>query len=215
MIAKHTRTPSTLFFAALFFVLCCGRGQAATDCKATLVSSLKGYDVSGYLFGVDEDEGQTASFLTNKAVFDAPIVLNQGNSDLVLRYTQIVNKTTGATTTYRSEIIKQDSSLNFVITDLGTNKTLSKVALAPSGPGCEPAGTFASITACINQFNCAERGPLQCTANQTCQPQFPALTCCLTNGSAYSVHLIIPPTSPHCALRDVMVDVGGLAFSPN
>jgi hypothetical protein len=72
MIAKRIQTPSALFFAVLFFVLCCARGQAATDCKSALVSSLKGYDVSGYLFGVDEDEGQTASFLTNKAVFDAP-----------------------------------------------------------------------------------------------------------------------------------------------
>jgi hypothetical protein len=214
-MTKPTQTPSTLFFAVLFFVLCCARSQAATDCKATLASSLKGYDVSGYLFGADEEASQTASFLTNPAVDKAPIVLDRGDSDLVLRYTQIVNKATGATTTYRSEIVKQDSSLTFLITDLGTNKTLSKVALAPSGPGCEPAGTFASLTACINQFNCAERGAIQCTANQTCQPQFPALTCCLTDGSAYSVHLIIPPTSLLCALRDVMVDVGGLAFSPN
>lgn len=216
MIANRTQSQSPLRFAlALFlFVLCCARAQAAYDCKADLAASLK-LDPDGYLFGVVEDPGQTASFLTNKAVGDGPVTLGRTDSGVVLRYTTIEDKATGASATYRSEIQKKDSTLTLVVTDLNANKVISQQTLPAAGPGCFPAGQFDSINACINQFNCANQSALLCRANQTCQPQFAALTCCLKDGTAFSVHLVVRPTSIRCQLRDLLPIFEGGVLSQN
>ena len=60
-------------------------------------------------------------------------------------------------------------------------------------------------------FNCENKGAFLCEANRTCQPQFAALTCCLTNGQAFSVHLVVPPTRLRCLIA--LPDLEGLVLS--
>jgi hypothetical protein len=215
-MTNRIQSPSLLraVLAVLAFVLCSASGHAAYDCKADLAASLK-LDPDAYLYGVVEDPGQTASFLTNKSVGDGPITLGRTDSGMVLRYTTIEDKATGAATTYRSEVQKKDSTLTLVVTDLGANKVISQQTLPTAGPGCFPTGQFDSINACINAFNCANQSALLCKANSTCQPQFAALTCCLKNGTAFSVHLVYRPTALRCQFRDLVPSLEGFVLSQN
>jgi hypothetical protein len=133
---------------------------------------------------------------------------------VVLRYTRIEDKVTGSSAAYRSEIQKKDSTLTLVVTDLNANQVISQQTLPAAGLACFPAGQFDSINACISQFNCANQSALLCKANQTCQPQFAALTCCLKDGTGVSVHLVVRPTSIRCQLRDLVPNLDGV-FTQN
>src|SRR5262245_57797376 len=89
----------------LGLLFACERAQIA-DPKADLIRALKGVDVQGYLFSFNEEENQTTSALTNKAVEDV-ITLGKKNTGVVLRYTRVEDKKTNTKTTYKSEITKQ------------------------------------------------------------------------------------------------------------
>jgi len=193
--------------------LSCGPASAS-DPKADLIASLKGADVDGYTFSMNEDDLATSASLTNKGLYDV-YPLPQGDADLVLRYTSVEDNATRKTSIYKSEIIKKGSSLTLVITDVVANKGISKTALPVAGPACQPEGQFSSINACIERFKCLNGGALTCNANTTCQPQFAALTCCLTNGQIFSVHLVFNPTSLKCLVRGQLPDLGGLTLSQN
>lgn len=61
----------TLAVLALGLLVSCNKPPApAPDPKAELVASLKGADVQGFLFALNEEENRTTSSLTNKAVND-------------------------------------------------------------------------------------------------------------------------------------------------
>ncbi len=152
--------------------------------------------------------------MTNKGLYDV-YPLGKGDADLILRYTSVADKATQKTNIYKSEVLKKGTSLTLVVTDVATNKAISKTAFPVAGPACEPAGQFASINACIERFKCLNGGTLLCNANTTCQPQFAALTCCLTNGQIFSVHLVFNPTSLRCLVRGQIPDLGGLTLSQN
>jgi hypothetical protein len=188
------------------------RTAEAADPKEDLIRSLKGADVQGYLFSLKEEESQTTFALTNKAV-EHITTLGKGDTGLVLKYSRIEDKKTNTTKTYKSEITKQDDSLGLVVTELATNTVIVKGSFPSAGPGCSPTGQFDSLNDCINEFNCANNGRLQCDANRTCDPQFAALTCCLKNGTSISVHLIIRPNSKQCVLQDLTPEPAGLVLS--
>lgn len=215
MIVKHIR-PASAFHVTLALVsltlLCSCYKTTMSDPKGDLVSSLKDEKVEGYFFALSEDDVQTTSSLTNNAVKDI-ITLGKGDAGVVLRYTRIKDKKTSAVNTYKAEVIKKDASLELVVTELGTNKVVEERAFPAAGPVCEPPGEFESITACLDQFNCTDKGPLQCEANRTCDPQLVALTCCLKNGQIFSVHLIIKPDSFTCRFRDLIPDLEGMVLS--
>jgi hypothetical protein len=200
-----------LFAELLFLGLACACGKPASDPKGDLVASLQGADVKGYLFALREDEAQTTSSLTNRAAHH-PITLGKGDAELVLRYTRIEDKGAKTTKTYRSAVEKKGSSLELVVTDLGTPRTAVRNLLTDAGPGCQPPGSFDTLDACISslELDCSRGGALQCAANRTCESQMAALTCCLRNGQVFSVHLIISPTALHCRARDLVPD-GGVA----
>ena len=202
-----------LFYALLALValgslFACGR---VPDPRADLIRSLKGADVQGYLFSLNEGEAQTTSALTNSAT-EKVITLGKGDTGLVLRYARVEDKKTNTSKVYKSEITKQDGSLSLVVTDLATNGVVVKGSFPSAGPTCSPPGQFDSLTACIDEFNCTNKGPLQCQANRTCDPQFAALTCCLKNGTTFSVHLIIRPDNRRCVLKDLTPDLEGLVL---
>ena len=217
MIVNHIRPKSPFYVAVVLVFLSLLSSCAKTtisDPKGDLVSSLKGHEVEGYFFSLNEDDVQTTSSLTNNAVHDL-ITLGKGDASVALRYTRIKDKKTNAVNTYKAEVIKKDASLELVVTELGTNKVVEERAFPAAGPTCQPPGQFDSITACINEFNCASKGPLLCEANRTCDTQFAALTCCLTNGQIFSVHLIIRPDNFRCRFRDLIPDLEGMVLSPD
>ena len=198
------------------FLFACEKAQIA-DRKAELIGTLKGADVHGYLFSFNEGETQTTAALTNKAVQNV-ISLGKSDAGVVLQYTRVEDNKNNTSKTYKSEITKQNGPLRLVVTDLATNAVIEEGSFPDPGPACwgDPPGQFASINACIDAFNCTNRGTLQCEANRTCKNQFAALTCCLTNGSSISVHLVIPPAAVSikpCLLRSLTPELPGLVLS--
>jgi hypothetical protein len=202
-------------FLAAGFLFACERPQI-TDRKAELIRTLKGADVQGYLFSFNEGETQTTTALTNKAVQNV-ISLGKRDTGVVLQYTRVENNKNDTSKTYMSEITKQNGPLRLIVTDLETNDVIEEGSFPDPEPTCsgEPPGQFDSINACVDAFNCTNRGPLQCEANRTCKNQFAALTCCLKNGSSISVHLIIPPAvlTKACLLRNLTPELLGVVLS--
>src|SRR5262245_20447908 len=211
MIIKRVRY-SLIAFAAICSLLVSERAAIA-DPKVDMMNSLKGKDVSGYLFSFAEEDTQTTSALTNKAVGDV-ITLDRGTSGIVLRYTRLEDKKNKTVKIYKSEIKPGGKSVELVLTDLTGNNVIERRSFPNPGPNCEPAGQYDSLNACIGEFNCAHKGSLQCQANNTCSNQFAALTCCLRDGSIISVHLVIPPNNRRCELRDIVPQMDGLVLNP-
>ncbi len=202
-----------LALLSLGLVFSC-KQSPAPDPKGDLIGSLKGADVEGYSFSLNEEDAKTTAALTNPAVRNVS-TLGKGDAGLVLRYTSVEDKKANKRTVYKSEIIKQDSTLSLAVTDLATNQVVDKWPFPTPGPTCQPEGQFDSINACIAEFNCFNQGRLLCQANRTCDPQFAALTCCLKDGTRVSVHLIYRPTRLICQLKDLIPDLEGLVLSQN
>jgi hypothetical protein len=190
---------------------------AKTNAREDLISSLKGANVEGFNFGTEENETQTISSLTNSAVRQL-ITLDGGKTSLVLRYTSVKDKNTNATKTSKAEIVKSGKELTLQVTDIANGEVMFKQTF-PAPEAHRPADatsgppTFDTVEACLDDFNCTMRGPLQCEANRTCQNQWAALTCCLTNGQCISVHLIIWPTTFKCIVSPVVPNFEGVVFS--
>ena len=204
MNARHIQPIALLSFV----LLCSCEKTAPSDPRGELLGSLKGANVEGYLFELKEDEARTTSSLTNPAVREL-VQLGQGDSETVVGYTRVEDNRTNAATTYRSEVVKKGESLALEVTDLATDRIVDQGTFPVPGPACEPQ--FETLAACVEQFNCDHKGALLCEANRTCKPQFAALTCCLTNGQIFSVHLVIPPTSRRCLI--VVPDLEGFVLT--
>ncbi|HYK04291.1 MAG TPA: hypothetical protein VE974_21250 [Thermoanaerobaculia bacterium] len=184
---------------ALFVLILAGSCKTSyPDPRQDLVTSFP--QTSGYVFETRDDDAATVTTLTNPAVRGG-IRIDRTTANVPLRYTRIRDKKTGVTTTYRSEILRSGSSARLVVTDVTNNHVLDDLVFPDFSPA-EPR--FPSLEACIADFNCLNKGRLECEANRTCKPQFAALTCCLTDGTCFSVHMIYPPTSIRCQLRDLV-----------
>ncbi|HEX3128151.1 MAG TPA: hypothetical protein VH394_12545 [Thermoanaerobaculia bacterium] len=201
----------TLAVLSLGLLVSCNKPPApAPDPRAELVGSLNGADVQGFLFSLNEEENRTTSSLTNKAVNDLIRLDPKTDTSLPLRYTRVQEN--GTASTSRTEVVKKGGSLALVVSDVATGKVIDQRELPTPGPTCAPAGQFDSLQACIQKFNCDSRGTLLCEANRTCKAQFAALTCCLKNGTIFSVHLVVNPDSLRCQLG-VFPDLEGLVLS--
>lgn len=205
-IRPASRLSMTLAVLALGAVFLCGRPVSAADPKGDLIALLKGANVDGYLFSMSEEPAATLSSLTDKNFYGV-YSLPSGDANLVLRYSSVQDNTTQRTGVYKSEIVQKGTVLTLLVTDLVNNKPILKQALPAAGPSCLPEGQFSSLSACVERFKCLNGGNLTCKANTTCQPQFAALTCCLTNGQIYSVHMVFPPTSLFCLIRAQIPDI--------
>jgi hypothetical protein len=190
---------------------------AKTGAREDLISLLKGANVEGFNFGIEENETQAISSLTNSAVRQL-VTLDGGTATLVLRYTSVKDKKTNVTKTSKTEIVKSGKELTLQVTDIANGEVIFKQrfpAPEPHQPADATSGlpTFDTLEACLNDFDCTRRGPLQCEANRTCQDQYAALMCCLKNGQCLSVHLVIKPTTFKCKLPPVIPDFEGVVFS--
>lgn len=175
---------------------------AAPDPRAELIGSLEGADVGGYLFSLDEERGRTTASLTNPAVHDL-VRLGEGDPGLVLRYSRVEDEDGSTSDIFRSEILRREASLTLAVTDLATGEVVDEW-LFPDGLACKQK--FGSLDECIDAFECASKGSLLCQANRTCDPQRAGLICCLDDGTAFSVHLVVAPTDWRCRFRSVMPD---------
>ena len=215
MIAVHKRVESALCSMVLLSVCLVGSCKTTTsDPRADLLQSLKGANVEGYRFSTREDDLQATATLTNGAVRDL-VTLDQRDTNLVLAYTSVRDKKTGATNLYRTEIIKAGSALTLLVTNLTTNEVLERTTSAAPERHNPPAGApgFNTLSDCIRDFDCTRRGALQCEADRTCQAQMAALICCLNNGQCFSVHLIIRPGSRRCFLGGLIPDLEGMVLT--
>jgi hypothetical protein len=71
------------------------------DQKQELLRMLKGKDVKGYYFSLQEDRDRVVASLINSAV-RKPIDLNRAGVDLI--YTQVKDKKKRTTRTFKSEV---------------------------------------------------------------------------------------------------------------
>jgi hypothetical protein len=180
--------------------------------KQELLSKLKGTKVKGYHFSLQEDENKVVASLTNSAV-RKPIKLNRARAYLILAYNQVKNKKKRTTRTSKSEVRTEGSDVVIIVRDLITNRVISKYSF-PSPTPHHPGHTrFRTLEQCIQDFRCKHGGELQCEANRTCKTQFAAMTCCLTDGSCYSVHLIFPPNSLRCQILSNVPPLEGIVLS--
>lgn len=212
MISPHNRLVHGFPVAVVLLSLglLCSCKLMRTDPREDLIRSLRGANVEGFQFATKEDGAEEIASLTNSAVRNL-IKLDDVETNLVLRYTRISDKATNTARTYKTEIAKEGTALTLLVTDIGTNEVVSRDTFPAAAT--KHANGFDSLEDCLREFDCVNRGPLQCEANRTCKDQFAAITCCLKNGQCFSVHLIIRPTTLRCKLREVIPDLEGLVLS--
>ena len=179
------------------------------DAREELIRSLRGENVEGFDFATKEDKVEAIASLTNGAVKNL-ITLGEGDTNLVLKYTRIVDRTTQTAKSYKAEVAKKGTAVTLLVTEIGTNTVVSSETFPAAAT--RHGNGFDSLQACLREWNCLNRGPLQCEANRTCKDQLAAITCCLNNGQCFSVHVIIKPTTFQCKLREVIPDLEGLVF---
>lgn len=184
--------------------------EPAPDAKADLLTSLKGANVEGYDFSVNEDESQVITAMTNGAVRDL-IKLDGGTTNMVLRYATVKDKKTNSSRSYKTELVKTGNELTLLVTDFATGAVVTKDRFPPGEPHPEP--TFNNLDECIADFNCKHRAALIAEANRTCKAQFAGLICFFKDGTGVSVHFIFPPTSRRCLLIGTIPDLEGILVS--
>ena len=179
------------------------------DAKADLLKSLNGANVNGFDFSTREDDASAVAALTNSAVRSL-ITLDKGANGVVLQYARVKDKKANSTRTYKTEVLRNGNALTLQVSDLATNAVVSKDNFPTATPHDEQK--FTTLEECLKDFDCKHRGELQCEANRTCKDQFAAIICCLADGSCFSVHLIIRPTSLRCRFNDLIPNLEGLVL---
>ena len=180
------------------------------DQKQELLRMLKGKNVKDYYFSLQEDENKVVASLTNSAV-RKPIDLDKAGGDLILGYTQVKDKKKRTTRTFKSEVGTNGSHVAIIVRDVVTNRVVSKNSF-PSPTQHDSTG-FETINQCVQDFRCKHGGELQCEANRTCKPQFPAIICCLNNGNCFDVHLVFHPNTLLCQILSNVPPLEGLVLS--
>jgi hypothetical protein len=214
-MATHVRSSFALQIPIALLslgLLCFGSAASASDPGKEPADESGGEYVKGHILTVTEDSTHVTTSQRIEATNDL-ITLGKDDTSLILGTKSITDKKTNTTTSYRTEVIRKDKSLTLVVTDLDTGRLIESHPFPAAGPGCFPAGEFDSLNACIAAFQCDKGAELLCQANRTCKPQFVGLTCCLKDGTAFSVHLVIRPTSFRCQFLDLAVDLEGMVLS--
>jgi len=193
--------------------LLCSCQTTVSDLKEEFVRSLKSANVEGYYFAIEEDETQIVTYLTNSAVRN--LIQLEGDTTVVLKYTRIKVKKANTAKTYITEVAKAGTALALLVKDIATGEVSSRKTFPVPEPHRDTDTTgslpiFDSLEDCLRDFNCTRRGALQCEANRTCEDQYAAMICCLSDGLCYSVHLIIRPTTLRCKVAVPIPDFEGL-----
>lgn len=214
MISPRNRSEAAfrLVIVLLSLGAICACSTATPDPREELVRLLKGANVDLYHFATSEDDAQVVTSLTNSALRSV-INLDSGDSNVVLRYASVKDKKANTTKVYKAEISKTGAELTLLVADFDTNEVVTRKTFPAPEPHDETGPKFDTLEDCIKDFNCQRKGALQCEADRTCEPQLAALTCCLTNGQCFSVHLVVRPNTFRCLFRDLTADLEGLVLT--
>ncbi len=205
------------FFSALALLTFCWSScnHPAQDPKSQFVHTLKDSTASAFYYATEETADFKVQTLTSPQASGIIDVLKI-SLPMTLRYTGVMEGKDHTEVNYKAEIVKKDAGIALVISEMG-GKPIWEQVLSDRVPVPDtlhvPQAGYDSLAACIADWNCMHRGELECLANKTCQNQYGALTCCLTNGQCFSVHMVFPPTSWRCRLKDLMPNLDGLVMS--
>ena len=193
----------------LFLAMACTTTRP--DPRADFVRSLPGVSVEDYRFTEHEDDERAVASLINP-VLRNPIKLGRDDAHLVLGYAKTKDKKTGSTNIYKNEVVRSGNAFMLVVTAVPSGEIVLRQPFSPPAPHglCDNEQKFDSLNDCL----CVKKAPFQCEADRTCETLVPAILCCLKNGTAIDVHLIITPAfSRHCLLKGIIVDIGDLVFT--
>jgi hypothetical protein len=202
--------------ALLFLLVVSSCTAAPPNPKEELLKSLKDAGATNYHFAMKESDQQEISSLSNN-VIRTHVKVGKDMTNLVLRYTRVTDKKLNTTTLYKTEIARSGAALTLLITNLSTHEVISKQTFPTPKPARRDAAgrvSFDTLDECLRDFDCTQRGTLQCEANRTCEPILAAITCCLSETECYSVHIIIKPTLLRCLVTELIPDFDGLVLSP-
>jgi transcriptional regulator of heat shock response len=126
--------------------------------------------------------------------------LQDNENSLVIQYVHIRDRESDTDTTAKLELIRKDTDLSLVSTDVATGEVIKKIALPPPvRHDSDDHRAFETIEECIAEFDSSElHATLLAEANRSCESQLTHVTCCLTDGSCWSVVLVIEPSFLRC-----------------
>ena len=143
--------------------------------------------------------------------------LNNEKGEIIIQYTAVA-KTGDKPMQTKTILESKENFARLAVVDLVSGSAVweKKFPIVDTQTDSLTIQKFSSLQACIDDFMCKNQCELEALANKTCETQFAALTCCLSNGQCFSVHLVFPPTSIRCLIRppfDFPVNFKGLILS--
>jgi len=151
-----------------------------------------------------QDERSQLVVMRNASV-GKQIDLGKDDSTILLGYYAESLKNAPAKV-FKTELVKKGKRLFLQTTD-EEGKLVEKkdFPIMDADSAMNDSGGFETLDDCIESFFCTFEG-IQCEANKTCETQFYGTTCCLNDGSCFSIHFIFPPTNPWCRFKSFVFD---------
>jgi len=143
--------------------------------------------------------------LMKNASVDNQVNLTQKDANVLLGYYSEALKGQNAIM-YKTELVKKGKQLSVITSDLKGNIIRSNDFPIQDNPGTNSPNGFDTLDECIDSFFCTFEG-VQCEANKTCKTINYGTTCCLSDGTCYSIHFSFPPTNPWCKFQIEMLDI--------
>lgn len=195
---------------ALLIALVLAGCKAQNDPRAELERSIKGANVGGFVYSFTEDASTATAAFTNPA-FRGGLKLDKQNPHADIRYTQIRDKKSGTTTTYRAEAVPSGRTIAIRVTDLATNRVVANDPFVPAASCNVDEKTYPSIQACEADFFCSCFPALQCQANATCQDLRAGFDCRITGQPiGVSVDILVRPNNIRCQLVGYLPENGAI-----
>lgn len=184
-----------------------------SDQKKELLRLLKGRNVKGFHFSLQEDRDKVVASLTNSAIRKL-INMDRIRSELTLGYTWVKDSKKRTSRVFKSEALRNGDAVEIIVRDLRTDRVINKVSfpLAEEHNHAGPANGD-TINKCHQEFLCKRGGEMQCEANRTCTDQHYSLICRFSDGSGVSIHGLIRPNTLRCQILSNIPPFEGLVFS--
>lgn len=176
--------------------------MTTTDLFEELRAALDGERLDDYRFALEEREKRWIATMTNGAVRRA-IVLEGGETELLIRYSLVQEKGTGDTAVYAVRLERGDGGTAIVTRDAATGEAVREQRLD------DPTPLFGTgIDDCIAKWDAScDKTEAQQRADETCEVQLVHFSCCDNDGCIFLV-MIVEPQTIRCSLAEEF-DGGG------